>query len=161
MKEKNYITSIGLERLQKELKNLVSVERVKTTKAIAIAAANGDRSENADYIYGRKRLREIDRRINFLSKRLKHIEVVHPEGMGNDIIQFGAYVTLENEVGEIKKVRIVGVDEVDLSKGNISWRSPIGKSLLGHRIDDEISVKTPKGLDNYMILEISYKRFDN
>jgi len=161
MKEKNYITSKGLEKLQKELKNLVHKERVEITKVIAWAAANGDRSENADYIYGRKKLREIDRRINFLSKRLENIEVVNGRDFNSDFIQFGAKIIVKNEAGRPREFRIVGVDEVDLSQGNISWKSPIGKSLLGHKVGDEVSVKTPKGLDYYTILEISYAALEN
>ena len=129
----NYITDKGYDKLLEELIHLQKIERPETTKIIAWAASNGDRSENADYIYGKKRLREIDRRVRFLSKRLENVKIINPIEIKSDTVLFGATVFFrENE--EKKKLSIVGVDEVDINKGNISWRSPIGRALIGKKM---------------------------
>ena len=156
MKEKNYITPKGLAKLDEELTLLQRVERPEVTKTVAWAAGNGDRSENADYIYGKKRLREIDRRVRFLSRRIELAVVVDPSNKTSDKVQFGATVLISD--GEIeKKIVIIGVDEIDTSKGFISWRSPIGSSLIGKEVGDTIEVLTPKGVIQYEVLEIIYK----
>jgi transcription elongation factor GreB len=157
IKEKNYITSKGLARLQDEHHELSCVERPEVTKTVAWAASNGDRSENADYIYGKKRLREIDRRVRFLSQRIDSAVVVDPVGILTQKIQFGATVTLLDEENESKIITIVGVDEINTAKGLISWRSPIGSSLIGKEVGDTIEVLTPKGVINYEVLEIIYR----
>ncbi len=127
---RNYITRAGARRLQVELARLRSDERPKVVQEVADAAAQGDRSENAEYIYGKKRLREIDRRIHFLTKRLESAVVVEPRTDGTQRVFFGAAVEVEGEDGARARYRIVGVDEVDLARGCISWRSPLGRALL-------------------------------
>lgn len=160
-KEKNYITPIGLKRLQDELYELSQVERPEVTKTVTWAAGNGDRSENADYQYGKKRLREIDRRVRFLSKRIELSVVVDPERMTTQKIQFGATVKLEDEnSGEEKIISIVGVDEIDVNKSHISWRSPLGSLLLGKEEGDSVTLKLPQGMKEYLIIEVEYKKLD-
>lgn len=153
---KNYITPSGFNKLQEELAQLVKKERPDILKVISWAAANGDRSENADYIYGRKRLREIDKRINFLSKRLENVVIVNPIEIKSDVIKFGATILLEDEDGQEKKFSIVGIDEIDTKKRFISWKSPIGKALLGKRAGDEILVTIPKGEVEYTIIRFYF-----
>lgn len=161
MAEKNYITQKGIDRLLKELNQLIHVERPEVTKVIAWAASNGDRSENADYIYGKKKLREIDRRARFLGKRVKAAIVVNPLEILSDRIKFGATVEMENcENGEIKVVSIVGVDEIDSSKGYISWKSPIGRSLLNKEEGDFVEVRAPAGTIEYEICRVQYIELD-
>lgn len=155
--EKNYITPKGFARLQDELHQLARIERPEVTKTVAWAASNGDRSENADYIYGKKRLREIDRRVRFLTQRIDLAVVVDPAQIKTLKVQFGASVSIEDEEGESKMISIVGVDEIDTNKGLISWRSPIGSSLIGKQVGDTIEVKTPKGLQSFEVLEIIYR----
>lgn len=155
-KEKNYITPKGLKTLQDEYDLLTKVERPEVTKIVAWAASLGDRSENADYIYGKKRLREIDRRTRFLSKRIELAFVVDPTKTVSEKIQFGATVILEDEEGLRKTVSIVGVDEIDTKKNRISWRSPLGSSLIGFKVGDTIDVQIPQGLLSYEIIEILY-----
>jgi len=153
---KNYITLAGLARLQAELKTLRTVERPKVVDVVSWAAGNGDRSENGDYIYGKKRLREIDRRMRFLMKRLEIAEPVDPDLQTNrDQIFFGATVTFCNDDVE-RTVRIVGVDEARIDDGEISWVSPVARALMKARIGDVVKVQTPKGIDEIEVLEISY-----
>lgn len=152
---KNYITPAGYARLKAELKQLVEVERPEVVKTVAWAASLGDRSENADYIYGKRRLREIDRRVRFLIKRLESAQVVHSAGRDTDQVFFGATVKLKSESGE-KTVTIVGVDEVDPARGRVSWVSPIAKALLKAREGDTVTLRSPAGEQQLQILEVSY-----
>ncbi len=157
MERPNYITPQGLQRLKDEKHQLWSVERSEVVKVVAWAAGNGDRSENADYQYGKRRLREIDRRVRFLTKRIEAAVVVNPdEQTSRDQIFFGAFVTYENEREEKVNIRIVGEDEVDSSNGLISWISPVARALMKARVGDLVTVKTPKGDDELEILEIRY-----
>ena len=156
---KNYITPDGLVRLQAELKHLRSVERPKVVETVAWAAGNGDRSENGDYIYGKKRLREIDRRMRFLMKRLQIAEVVDQSQQKNrDQVFFGATVTYASEAGDEKTIRIVGVDEARLEEGEVSWVSPIARALLKAWEGDVVKVRTPNGLEEIEVVEISYSQ---
>ncbi|MDH5581898.1 MAG: transcription elongation factor GreB [Bdellovibrionales bacterium] len=152
----NYITPQGLDKLCKEQENLLRVERPKVVKTVTWAASLGDRSENADYHYGKKRLREIDRRLRYLKKRIEMAEVVDPKLCASSKIQFGAKVLIETEKGLRRYYTIVGEDEISLQKGRISWKSPIGKSLLGKEKGDFIVVKTPEGEKELEVLEILY-----
>ncbi|MDR3500484.1 MAG: transcription elongation factor GreB [Parvibaculum sp.] len=155
---KNYITRQGFERLQEELRHLKRVERPKVVETVSWAAGNGDRSENGDYIYGKKRLREIDRRMRFLGKRLEIAEVVDPARQKNrDKVFFGATVTYANGAGEEKTIRIVGVDEADFERGEVSWISPIARALLKSEVGDTVEVKTPTGPETIEILKIEYQ----
>lgn len=157
MDRPNYITPEGFQALKDEKQNLWSVERPKTVKVVAWAASNGDRSENADYHYGKKRLREIDGRVRFLTKRIEAAIVVNPEEQTNrEQVFFGATVVYENNDGEKVTVRIVGVDEVDSTQGLISWVSPVGRALNKARIGDLVTLKNPKGEDELEVLEIRY-----
>lgn len=153
---KNYITPHGFKRLQDEYDFYKKEERPRITKLVSWAASLGDRSENADYIYGKKRLREIDRRLRFLTKRIAEAEVVDPLKTTLPKIQFSATVTLEDEEGEEKVISIVGVDETDVSKGRVSWRSPLGSALLGKEIGDTIEVRAPSGNREYEVIDFSY-----
>jgi len=157
MNEKNYITPHGAERLKQELRQLRDGERPNVVKTVAWAASNGDRSENADYIYGKRRLREIDRRIEFLKKRLEKAVVVDPAQQSGERILFGATVTFENEDGNSKTISIVGADEVDVSKGHISWLSPIGKALLNAHKGQSVRVALPRGEEELEVLAVSYR----
>jgi transcription elongation factor GreB len=153
---KNYMTPKGHERLKTELHDLLYRTRPDLTQVIAWAASNGDRSENADYIYGKRKLREIDRRIRFLSKRLEIAEVIDPKTVRSEKVQFGATVTYQNGEGIEKTVRIVGIDESAPSEGKISWISPIAKALLNHAAGDTTVFLSPKGEDELEILKIQY-----
>lgn len=154
---KNYMTSQGHRRMKEELLHLINVERPEVVKVVSWAASNGDRSENGDYIYGKRRLREIDRRIRFLTKRLDIAEVVDPRvHHGSDQIFFGATVTYENQAGEEHTVTIVGIDELDPLNGKISWISPVARALIKAREGDCVTLKTPSGLDELTILEVGY-----
>lgn len=157
IERKNYITPHGLKRLQDEHDFLKMTERPKVTKLVAWAASLGDRSENADYQYGKKRLREIDRRLRFLIRRINEALVVDPLKQIDGKIMFGATVTLEDGDGEEKVVQIVGVDEVNTDKGRISWKSPIGKGLLGKEEGDDVTIKVPSGLKEFTITEVEYR----
>lgn len=160
-KEKNYISPQGFKRLQDELIYLTRVERPEVTKTIAWAASNGDRSENADYIYGKKRLREIDKRSRFLSKRLDLAVVVDPAKIRSTKIQFGATVTIIEETESIERViTIVGVDEINTQKNQISWRSPLGSSLIGKEVGDIIEIIIPAGLKSFEIVSLLYKSIE-
>ncbi len=154
---KNYITPQGAERLRAELKTLLNDERPELVKVIQWAASNGDRSENADYIYGKRRLREIDRRIRFLSKRLEIAEIIDPLAQNSDKILFGATVTIADESGAQKTFSIVGVDEINIKLGLISWVSPVGKALLQAKSGDTVTIHTPKGDEDWEIKKVEYK----
>jgi transcription elongation factor GreB len=160
MEKKNYMTPKGHRKLVDELEELLRVERPEVTKLIQWAASNGDRSENADYLYGKKRLREIDRRIRFLTSRLDQAQVVQPSQTVSSKIQFGATVEILDEEGNKRKYTIVGVDEVDTSKGHISWQSPIGKTLLGKVLGQEVVINAPAGEMNFEIVSIQYINLD-
>ena len=157
VKDKNYITPKGFAIMQAELNQLLTVERPEVTRTVAWAASNGDRSENADYIYGKKRLREIDKRVRFLTQRIDLAAVVDPSKISSAKVQFGASVKVIDEEGIIKNFSIVGVDEINTLRGHISWRSPIGSSLIGKEVGDTIDVVTPKGLVSFEIMEINYR----
>ena len=153
----NYMTRRGYEILRTELDQLVRDERPRLVETVRWAAGNGDRSENGDYIYGKRRLREIDRRIRFLTKRLDLAEVVDPSvHHGGDQVFFGATVTYENQAGEEHTVTIVGIDELDPLNGKISWISPVARALTKAREGDSVVLMTPAGLDELTILEVSY-----
>jgi transcription elongation factor GreB len=152
---KNYITPAGYARLEAELRDLVEVQRPEVVKTVAWAASLGDRSENADYLYGKKRLREIDRRVRFLIKRLESAEIVRSAGRDTDQVFFGATVRLQTASGE-KSITIVGVDEVDPSSGRVSWVSPIAKALLKAREGDTVTLRSPAGEERLEILEVTY-----
>jgi len=154
---KNYITPAGHARLKGELKALVEVERPEVVRTVAWAASNGDRSENGDYIYGKRRLREIDRRIRFLMKRLEIAEVVDPRGQDQDRAFFGATVTYSDSRGAERTVSIVGTDEVDPARGRISWVSPVARALLRAAEGDIVALSTPAGVEELEVLEIRYQ----
>jgi len=156
-----YITPEGEQALREELHQLWKVERPVVTSAVHEAAKNGDRSENGDYIYGKRRLREIDSRVRFLNKRLDEVEVVQRIPEDTDKIFFGAWVTLEDESGEEKRWRVVGPDEFDLNNGKLSMDSPLARALLGKRLDDEIRVQSPSGEQVYYITGIQYGKLEN
>jgi transcription elongation factor GreB len=153
---KNYITPAGHRRLKDELAHLWEVERPKLVETIAWAASNGDRSENADYLYGKRRLREVDRRIRFLSRRLEIAEVVDNAGQDHDQAFFGATVTYADRSGRERTVSIVGIDEVDPARGRVSWVSPIAKALLKARAGDTVTVMTPAGAEPVDVVAIRY-----
>lgn len=154
---KNYITPEGYQRIKDELLRLIDVERPEVVRVVHWAASNGDRSENGDYIYGKRRLREIDRRIRFLTKRLDLAEVVDPSvHHGSDQVFFGATVTYENQHGQQQTVTIVGIDELDPLHGKISWISPVARALTKSREGDIVTLVTPGGKEELEILEVSY-----
>lgn len=154
-----YITPEGVKRLRDELGFLWRVKRPQVTQAVSDAAAQGDRSENAEYIYGKKQLREIDRRLRFLQKRLEDMVVVDKIPRDTTRIYFGAWVRLENENGEVVEYRIVGPDEFDLDKGLISVDSPLARALLKKTVDDEVIIVLPRGKTMYSVREIRYTPF--
>jgi transcription elongation factor GreB len=154
---KNYITPAGYVRLRAELDHLWGVERPKLVETIHWAASNGDRSENGDYIYGKRRLREIDRRVRYLSKRIDIAVVVDNAGKGHEQVFFGATVTVADQNGGERTVSIVGTDEVDPARGRVSWISPIAKAVLKARIGDVVVLRTPAGVEEIEIVEISYE----
>lgn len=156
-KPKNYITPHGYAKLLSERDQLVKVERPETTKVVAWAASLGDRSENADYLYGKKRLREIDRRIRFLNTRLDAAEVVDPDQVKSEKVQFGATVTISDEDEKTRIFTIVGEDESAPKYGLISWRSPIGTKLLGRSTGDVVTISAPGGEMDMEITKIEYK----
>ena len=154
---KNYITVQGYQRLRAELAHLMTEERPSVVQVVSWAASNGDRSENGDYLYGKKRLREIDRRMRFLTKRLEIAEVVDPASQPNkDQVFFGATVLYADKAGEEHRVTIVGVDEAEPLQGKISWISPVARALIKAREGDTISLRTPAGIDELDIIEVSY-----
>ena len=154
---KNYITAVGHRRLQDELKALIKVERPKVVETVAWAAGNGDRSENGDYIYGKKRLREIDSRIRFLTKRLEIAEVVNPAAQTNrDQVFFGATVTYATPDDKEHTVTIVGIDEADADHGKVSWIAPVARALLKARVGDVVEIKGPRGPGAVEVVAIEY-----
>jgi len=159
---KNYITPAGLQRLRDEHKFLLTRERPAVTAVVAWAAANGDRSENADYQYGKRRLRQIDRRIRYLTKRIDAAEVVDPEaargGRAATHIFFGATVRYANAAGTERVVSIVGVDEVDLNRNHISWMSPLARSLMKSGPGDRVVLHAPGGTEQLQIVDVRYER---
>jgi transcription elongation factor GreB len=157
---KNYMTPAGHGRLKSELKKLVEVERPETVRVVSWAASNGDRSENGDYIYGKRRLREIDHRIRYLMKRLEAAEVVDPRGQDREGVYFGATVVYTDDAGKEHQLSIVGIDEADPSRGRVSWISPIAKALLRAREGDAVTLKTPNGAESLEVLEIRYEQLD-
>ena len=154
---KNYITPQGFTALRDERERLVRVERPEMVKIVSWAASNGDRSENGDYLYGKRRLREIDRRLRFLGKRMESAEVVDPaKQTRRDQVFFGATVSYANMRDEEHTVTIVGIDEVDSTQGRVSWISPVARALLKARIGDTVPVRTPAGVDQIEVLKITY-----
>ena len=154
---KNYITRSGYQRLRAELFDLMDVERPRIVEVVHWAASNGDRSENGDYLYGKKRLREIDRRIRFLTKRLEIAELVDPSlHHGGDQVFFGATVTYADDGGEETTVTILGVDEADSAQGQISWISPVARALLKARVGDVLRLVLPAGVQELEILSVQY-----
>ncbi len=156
MDRPNYITPGGLKRLTDELARLRTVDRPKVVQEVADAAAQGDRSENAEYIYGKRKLREIDRRMRFLGKRIDAAVVVDPKQQRGGKVFFGATVLLEDDDGEEQELTLVGEDEIDVPRKRISWRSPIGAALLGKSEGDDVRVQTPAGTRTFTIVEIRY-----
>lgn len=156
IKSPNYITPAGLKKLTDELHQLLHVERPTIVKTVAWAASNGDRSENADYIYGKRRMAEIDRRIRFLQSRLDNIEAIDPSKVKSDRIGFGAFVTIEDEDGSKQTYQIVGVDESDVTSKKISYESPLAKALMGKKEGDAVIVKRPKGDVEVVVVDVRY-----
>ncbi|MDI1484675.1 transcription elongation factor GreB [Polyangium sp. y55x31] len=156
MPNPNYITPEGARRLSEELGRLRSVDRPRIVQEVADAAAQGDRSENAEYIYGKKKLREIDRRMHYLTKRLESAVVVDPKEQKGDKVFFGAAVDVEDEDGKRHTYRIVGEDEIDSKTGHISWKSPVGRALLGKRPGDVVTVRRPAGDIEMEIVSVKY-----
>ena len=155
---KNYMTPRGLRALEDELRQLTRTERPKVVEVVSWAAGNGDRSENGDYIYGKRRLREIDKRIRFLTKRIESAEVVDPARQQHlDRVFFGATVTYADDDGAERTIQIVGVDEADLAHGQVSWISPIARALLKAREGDTVALRTPSGTQSLDVIEIRYE----
>lgn len=155
-KAPNYITPKGFEKLRSEFKELFSVERPKLVETIAWAASNGDRSENGDYIYGKRRLRQIDSRLKFLRDRIESAQVVDPSQQKSNLVLFGATVEVEDEESNLKVYQIVGEDELAPNENKISWKSPMAKALLGKQVDDDVTVHRPAGNIELSIVKISY-----
>ena len=158
--QRYYMTPAGYARMRAELKALVEVDRPEVVRTVSWAASNGDRSENGDYIYGKKRLREIDRRVRFLIRRLENSEVVNSAGRDSDQVFFGATVTVRSKDGTERKVTIVGLDEVDTSRGRVSWISPIAKALIKAREGDTVTLRTPGGVEELEIVAVEYLPID-
>jgi len=156
MGEPVYLTRIGARKLQQELSDLRARQRPKIVQEVADAAAQGDRSENAEYIYGKKKLREIDRRIHWLTRRLESATVVDPRTDGAEVVFFGATVEVEDEEGAKATYRIVGEDEIDLSRGDVSWRSPLARVLLKRRAGDTVVLRRPSGEVELTIVRVAY-----
>jgi len=157
---RNYMTPAGYARLKAELKQLVEIERPEVVRTVSWAASNGDRSENGDYIYGKKRLREIDRRVRFLIKRLEGAEVVDSAGRESDQVFFGATVRVRSKGGGERRLTIVGADEVDAARGRVSWIAPIARALLKARVGDEVTLRTPAGAERLEVLDVEYLPID-
>lgn len=154
---KNYITPAGYARLRDEMLDLIDNERPKVVEAVHWAASNGDRSENGDYLYGKKRLREIDRRIRFLTKRLEIAEVVDPSlHSGSDQVFFGATVTYVDDDGEERTLTILGIDEANSRESQVSWVSPVARALLKARVGDEVQLPTPAGVRRLEVVDVRY-----
>lgn len=156
MQKKNYITPQGLEKLKKEQSDLFHGERPKVVETVTWAASNGDRSENADYLYGKKRLREIDSRLRFLNQRIESAIVVDPAQLSGDKVVFGVWITVLDAEGEEHQYRIVGEDEFDLKNNYISWQSPLAKAMLGKKVGDIVTVNRPSGSCEYELLAINF-----
>ncbi len=154
--DKNYITPIGFDKLRSEYSQLLNVERPKLVETVAWAASNGDRSENADYIYGKRRLREIDSRLHFLQTKLERAVVVDPKTLSGNKVIFGATVTISDEDGKVSTYQIVGQDEFDIQNQKISWKSPVASALLGKKEGDEVIIKKPGGKDFVTIEKIEF-----
>jgi transcription elongation factor GreB len=154
---KNYMTEQGSVQLQEELRRLLYAERPEVVKVVSWAASNGDRSENGDYLYGKRRLREIDRRVRFLTKRLDSAVIVKNETLISDQVLFGAYVKFINEDSQEKLIRIVGIDETDPSRGFVSWISPLAKALLQSKKGDVVLFRSPKGEEELEIIDVYYQ----
>lgn len=152
----NLITPTGYERLITELRHLAEVERPRLVDEVHQAALQGDRSENAEYIYGKKRLREIDKRMGFLKRRLDAAKVIDPARQSGERVLFGAKVELEDDAGALKTWQIVGEDEADPSRQTISWKSPVGRAVLGRLAGEAVTVETPKGTRDMLILSITW-----
>jgi len=157
---KNYITPAGHRRLTEELTRLWKVERPAMVSTVAWAASNGDRSENGDYIYGKKRLREIDRRIRYLSKSLDSAVVVDNAGKAQERVFFGATVIYQRESGEEREVTIVGIDELDSGSTRVSWRSPLASALLKAKVGDTVTLRTTQGPEQLEIIAVRYERVE-
>ena len=153
---KNYIPPGGFRRLQEELARLWKVERPAVVATVAWAASNGDRSENGDYIYGKRKLREIDRRIRYLSKSLDRAVVVDNSGQAHERVRFGATVTIVDESGHQREVTIVGVDELEVGDARVSWRSPLARALLTKKVGDTVTVHAPRGSEGLEIVALRY-----
>ncbi len=159
---KNYMTPAGYRRLKDEYMHLLDIERPALVQTVAWAASNGDRSENGDYIYGKKRLREIDRRLRFLAKRMENSEVIDPVlRRGCEQVFFGATVTVCHSDGCERSYSIVGIDEADASKGHISWVSPLARALLKARADDAVLLRLPDGVEELVVVEVDYRGIDS
>jgi transcription elongation factor GreB len=154
---RNYITPAGLRRLHEEFAQLWKVERPKLVETITWAASNGDRSENGDYIYGKRRLREIDRRLRYLGKRIETAEVVDNAGKDHEKVYFGATVTVADANGAERTVSIVGTDEFDPARGRVSWISPIATALLRAEVGDTVTLRTPRGTEELEVVDIRYE----
>lgn len=154
---KNYITPEGFAKLKAEYHELIAVERPKVVEVVTWAASNGDRSENADYQYGKRRLRQIDGRLHFLQKRMEAAEVIDPKSLKSDKVIFGAKITIENEDGDQHTYQIVGEDEIDIKLNKISWKSPVAKALLGKKLDDEVKIQKPAGDELVVITDIVFE----
>ena len=154
---KNYITPAGHARLKSELKHLVERERPEVVRTVSWAASNGDRSENGDYIYGKRRLREIDRRVRYLMKRLEKAEVVDPRDSSGDRVYFGATVVYEDGAGQERTISIVGTDEAEPARGLVSWVSPIAQALMKAQEGDTVVLRTPVGPEELTVLEVRYQ----
>ena len=158
---KNYMTPAGYRSLKEEYMHLLDVERPATVQVVSWAAGNGDRSENGDYIYGKRRLREIDRRLRFLAKRMENSEVIDPaQRQGCEQVFFGATVTVCHEDGAERTYSIVGVDEANASKGHISWVSPLARALLKARADDAVKLQLPGGIEELVVVEVVYQSIE-
>jgi len=157
---KNYITPAGFARLKAELKRLVELERPEVVRTVSWAASNGDRSENGDYLYGKKRLREIDRRVRYLIKRLENASVVDNAGRDSEQVFFGATARVRARSGGERSVTIVGADEVDPARGRVSWISPVASALLKARVGDVVVLDTPAGVERLEILHVAYDSID-
>ncbi len=160
MSSKNYLSPEGYTRLKEELHRLLSVDRPETVRAVSDAAAMGDRSENAEYIYGKRKLREIDRRIRFLTKRLEDVELVEISKVDTSKVSFGTWVKVRNEDGRCQTFQIVGEDEIDPQQGRITFSSPMGRALLGKTVGDVFEVERPKGKVEIEIVSISLTKDD-
>jgi len=158
---KNYMTPAGYRRLKDEYMHLLDVERPSVVQTVSWAAGNGDRSENGDYIYGKRRLREIDRRLRFLAKRMENSEVVDPaQRKGCEQVFFGASVTVCHQDGQERTYSIVGIDEANASKGHVSWVSPLARVLLKAREDDVLMLPLPDGVEELVVVRVEYREID-